>query len=223
VIPEYHEVEGDYVTFSKQWIDQLPRIMKDTASAYIFSGYTHLKSVLDAIDHAGLILKNHIIWKYQFGPFTTRKYVSSHYHVLFVVKHPQKYFFHRIEHYNLDVWDEITRTYKAHEKKNGTKLPVELVQKCIDFGTKPGDLVFDPFMGNGTTAVTAKMNFRHFFGFEINKNMRPIIEYNLNNAQTGEMYVPYQDRIPPPEKLAKIDSTYARAYEEYLRNQDDTN
>ncbi|MHA1584349.1 MAG: DNA methyltransferase [Promethearchaeota archaeon] len=40
--------------------------------------------------------------------------------------------------------------------KNGTKLPEDLVQKMIDFSSKPGDVVFDPFMGNGTSGIVAK-------------------------------------------------------------------
>ena len=108
------------------------------------------------------------------------------------------------------------------KKKNGTKLPIELIKRCIDFGTKPGDLVFDPFMGNGTSAVTAKLNFRHFFGFELNKNMTPIIEYNLSKVSTGEMYVPYHDRIPSHDDLARIDGSYARAYEEFKANLDNS-
>ncbi|MHA1682004.1 MAG: DNA-methyltransferase, partial [Promethearchaeota archaeon] len=157
VIDDYKEVIDDYAAFSRAWIKELPRLMKRTASAFIVSGWTNLKDVLVAIDEVRLHLINHVIWKYQFGPFASRKWVSSHYHVLFVVKDPKKYFYHRITHYNLDVWDDLPRTYKAKQKKNGTKLPEALVARFIDFCTKPGDLVLDPFMGNGTTAVTAKL------------------------------------------------------------------
>ena len=94
----YTEVSHtDYSEFTSSWIKELPRIMKESASAYIFSGWTHLKEVLEAIDNSDLTLINHIIWKYQFGVFTKRKFVTSHYHVLFCVKNSKKYFFNKIE------------------------------------------------------------------------------------------------------------------------------
>lgn len=198
----YEEVQpSNYSEFTKSWIQELPRIMKDTSSAYIFSGWTHLKEILEAID-SSLTLINHIIWKYQFGVFTRRKFVTSHYHVLFCVKNPKKYFFNKIEHYPEDVW-VISRKYKPGQAKNSTKLPEEVVIKCINFSTKPGDVVFDPFMGNGTTAVCAKANFRHFFGYELNPNLKDIVETNLKNVEPGSNYVPYTDLIPSMEELAK--------------------
>ena len=36
------------------------------------------------------------------------------------------------------------------------KLPEDLVQKMIDFSSKPGDVVFDPYMGNGTSGIAVK-------------------------------------------------------------------
>ncbi|MHA1340015.1 MAG: DNA-methyltransferase [Promethearchaeota archaeon] len=214
--PNYMEVTEDYREFSINWIKRLKRIMKDTASAYIVSGYTNLRYILEAIDESGLILKNHIIWKYNFGVFTKKKFVTSHYHILFLVKNNQKYFFHRIQHYNEDVWI-INREYKPNQMKNGTKLPKALIQKMIDFSSKPGDLIFDPFMGNGTTAVVAKANYRHYFGFEINEKMRPIIEEELAKTELGQDYIPYWSRLKTPEELAKIDKDYKKAYEIYLK------
>jgi tRNA G10 N-methylase Trm11 len=134
--------------------------------------------------------------------FTKRKFVTSHYHVLFCVKHPKKYFFNKIEHYPEDVW-VISRKYRPGQAKNCTKLPEEVVSKCINFSSRPGDVIFDPFMGNGTTAVCAKSNFRHFIGYELNSNLKDIIERNLKKVETGSRYVPYTNLIPSMEKLAK--------------------
>ncbi|MHA1110834.1 MAG: DNA-methyltransferase [Promethearchaeota archaeon] len=199
----YEEVSiGDYSEFTSSWIREIPRIMKDTGSAYFFSGWNHLNKVLESIYKANLKILNHIIWKYQFGVFTKRKFVTSHYHVLFCVKHPKKYFFNKIEHYPEDVW-LISRKYKPGQVKNSTKLPEEVVSKCINFSTKPGDVVFDPFMGNGTTAVCAKANYRHFIGYELNPNLKENIEINLKNTELGGKYVPYSQLKPTMEELAK--------------------
>ncbi len=193
VVEGYHEVKENYDSFTRNWISQLPRILKASGTAWIFSGWTNLRDVLDAIETTELAIINHIIWKYQFGVFTKKKFVTSHYHLLFLAKHPKDYFFNKIEHYPLDVW-EINRTYKKGERKNGTKLPTELVMRCIDFSTRPGDIVLDPFMGNATTAVACKGSYRHYIGFEINQSMKEIIDYNLNLLELGELYTPYSER-----------------------------
>ncbi len=211
----YVDVNEEYGDFTSRWIAELPRIMRDHASAYIFSGWTNLKEVLCAIADANLIVKNHVIWKYQFGVFTTTKFVSCHYHVLFVVKDERKYFFNRIQHYNEDVWT-INRPYKAGQKKNGTKLPEAVIRKCIDFSSSPGDLVLDPFMGNGTTAVVSRANFRHYLGFEINKRMRPCIESGLSAVHPGQEYVPYTERLPTIDDLKR---QYPAAYREFIKRQ----
>ena len=221
VVDEYNEVEGDYGDFSERWISELPRIMKETASAYIVSGWTNLESVLAAARKSGLKLINHIIWNYQFGPFTKIKYVSSHYHILFLAKNEEKYYFNKIEHYAEDTWlcdNEIwnlKREYRKNIEKNGTKLPVGLVQKCIDYGTEPGDLVLDPFMGNGTTAEASKGSFRYFIGFEINSKLRNIIQTNIDQMKFGKLYRQY-GKLKPIEQLKK---KYPRAYKIYKNEQ----
>jgi hypothetical protein len=120
-----------------------------------------------------------------------------------------------------DVWGDIPRTYKAREKKNGTKLPVDLIKRCIDYSSRPGDLVLDPFLGNGTTAVAAITNYRHYSGFELNKKMKRIIDYNLRECSIGGDYIPYAELLLAPEELGKKKG-YQRAYKEYLKIQSAT-
>ena len=189
----YVEIDQYYDEFSKLWISKLSRMLKDDGTAWIFSGWSNLSSILNAISGTDLNLINHVIWKYQFGVFTRKKFVSSHYHLLFLSK-SKNYFFNKIENYPLDVW-EINRTYSPNELKNGTKLPHSLVMKCIDYSSRPGDLILDPFMGNGTTAVAAKSSFRHYVGFELNKSMKKIINNNVNQIDPGSSYSKYSSRI----------------------------
>ena len=133
---------------------------------YIFSGWNRLRDILEGIDAAGLTTINHLIWKYQFGVFTKKKYVTSHYHILFVAKDAKRYTFNKIDHYPEDVW-VINREYWKGRKKTPTKLPPELVRKILMYSSNPGDLVLDPFLGSGTVAVVAQQEGRHFLGFEI--------------------------------------------------------
>jgi site-specific DNA-methyltransferase (adenine-specific) len=167
VMQGYQEIsESDYSEFTHRWMTDAARILAPDGSMYVFSGWNHLKDILEGLDEAGFTTVNHLIWKYQFGVFTKKKYVTSHYHILFVVKNPARYTFNKIDHYPEDVW-VISREYWKGKKKTPTKLPPEIVQKMLKYSSNPGDLVFDPFLGSGTVAVGAKSESRHFLGFEI--------------------------------------------------------
>jgi len=215
IVDGYVEVPSEqYEEFSRQWIAELPRILTPEGSAYIFSGWTHLRHVLNAVHAAGLTVQNEIIWKYQFGTYTKKKFTSSHYHIIFATR-GKKYFFNNISNYNEDVW-EVNRDYATGQRKNRTKLPAELVKRCIDFSSKPGDVVVDFFMGNGTTAAVAKANYRHYLGFEINEKMRSGIEKTIKSTTTGGDYVPYRRG---KEEMLEIARKYPRAYREFLRRQ----
>lgn len=167
VLEGYNEIpKEEYYSFTLKWMREVYRILRETGSMFLFSGWTNLKDVLNAIDDVGFVTINHIIWKYQFGVFTKRRFVTSHYHILFVVKREDKYKFNKVEHYPEDVW-VVNREYWTGKLKTPTKLPLQLVKKIILFASDEGDIVFDPFIGSGTVAVAAKMLGRHFLGFEI--------------------------------------------------------
>jgi len=64
-----------------------------------------------------------------------------------------------------DVWDlkKVPRKLSGHPATFHEELP----RRCIISATKEGDLILDPFMGSGTTAVAAKNTKRNFIGFEL--------------------------------------------------------
>ncbi len=192
VISNYVEIDSsDYEDFTHQWVAHVARLMKPTASFYFVSGWSHLRDALNALHASGLTLLNHIIWKYPFGVYSqAKKFVSSHYHILLAVKDLENYYFNKVDHYPLDVW-EISRNYKKKQPKNGTKLPEDVVDKMIHYSSKPGDVVLDPFMGNGTTAACAVDLFRHYMGFEINKELTDLILDNTQQWKPGGRYPQY--------------------------------
>lgn len=67
-----------------------------------------------------------------------------------------------------DIW-EITRD-RSKSKDHGATFPEELVARIIKNFTKKGDIIYDPFLGTGTTAVIAKKLERKFLGSELLKN-----------------------------------------------------
>lgn len=166
VVKGYREVpKEEYYEFSLRWIREVYRVLKREGSAYIFSGWSNLKDVLMAIDDVGFITMNHIIWRYQFGVPTKRRFVSSHYHILFCVKDRRRYKFNMVEHYPEDVWI-INREFWTGWR-TPTKLPKALIKKIILHSSDEGDLILDPFCGSGTVPVVAKALRRHYIAFEI--------------------------------------------------------
>ncbi|HET7481852.1 MAG TPA: site-specific DNA-methyltransferase [Actinomycetota bacterium] len=72
--------------------------------------------------------------------------------------------------YTLDVWDIPAES--ATRVGHPAPFPVELPQRLIDLYTYRGDIVLDPFMGSGTTAVAALRSRRHYIGFEVDERYR---------------------------------------------------
>ena len=183
VITGYNEIKReDYYDFTYSWMSEAHRILKESGSMYVFSGWNNLKDILMALDDVGFVTVNHIIWKYQFGVVTKKKFVTSHYHCLYVCKNPKKRKFFpfsrfkkqaktkegRSLHYKdkEDVWN-IKREYWTGYEKTPTKLPAELIEKIIQYSSKKGDGILDPFLGSGQVAILSKSLGRKFIGFEI--------------------------------------------------------
>ena len=64
-----------------------------------------------------------------------------------------------------DVWCVATNGYK---KAHFATFPEKLIEPCILAGSKKGDVILDPFIGSGTTAVVARKNGRDYIGIELN-------------------------------------------------------
>ncbi len=199
VLEGYNEIRQEhYFQFTLEWVREAYRILKPSGSMYLFSGWNNLKDILNALDDSGFITINHIIWKYQFGVVTRRKFVSSHYHCLFVCKddkqrkfYPfsryqkdEKNLFGRSLHYQdkEDVWT-IKREYWTGDHKTPTKLPAELVEKILSYSSVKNDIVCDPFLGSGQVAFISKRMNRHFIGFEINKEYYDFANTRLKSGR----------------------------------------
>jgi site-specific DNA-methyltransferase (adenine-specific) len=185
IISGYQEAPEDYDEFTYSWMSEAKRVLKNDGSMYIIIGHTNLRSILNSAHSLGLNLINHIIWKYNFGVNTKKKYVTSHYHVLYFSKSKKanttfnancRFGFQEKDkkggsllYQDLeDVW-VINKEYSPKQKKNQNKLPEELIKKIILYSSNEGDTVCDFFMGNFTTAYCSLSLGRHVCGYEINK------------------------------------------------------
>ncbi|MDH7593686.1 MAG: site-specific DNA-methyltransferase [Methanomicrobiales archaeon] len=183
VLDGYVEVrKEEYAEFSERWIKEAERVLRPGGSLYVVSGYTHLYEILHALRKTSLREVNHLVWRYSFGVFTKRKYISSHYHILFYEKPGGERTFNAESRFGFsersedgrspnstdreDVW-MINREYKPGRQKNRNELPIELVTKALQYSSREGDLICDFFLGGFTTAKAAIGLGRRFVGFEL--------------------------------------------------------
>ena len=69
------------------------------------------------------------------------------------------------------VWTVATRPYKG---AHFATFPPALIEPCILAGSRPGDVVLDPFMGSGTTAAVSVQHGRRYIGCELNEDYWPL-------------------------------------------------
>jgi len=215
VLNGYVEVSAkEYPEFSLKWIKEAERVLRPGGSIYIVSGYSQLRHILNALSETNLEEKNHIIWKYNFGVYTSKKYISSHYHILYYVKPNDEATFNTNAFYadcekgenggsmnyqdREDVWI-INREYKPGQVKNKNELPKSLLTKIILYSSKPNDMVCDFFLGSFSTAKVAIGLGRNACGFEINKTAFDYQIKEIEKVKSGELLT--ELRQVPKNKL----------------------
>jgi site-specific DNA-methyltransferase (adenine-specific) len=236
VLDGYVEIpEIEYPDFSMKWIREVERVLRPGGSVYIVSGYSQLRHILNALANTSLQEKNHIIWRYDFGVYTSKKYISSHYHILYYVKKGGNVTFNTNAFYadceknrkggslnysdREDVWI-INREYKPGQIKNKNELPKSLLIKMILYSSKPNDMVCDFFLGSFSTAKVAIGLGCRACGFEINKNAFDYQIKEIEKIKQGE-YLP-ELRIVPENKLINrgkplSDDEINQIYSEYIQ------
>ena len=77
------------------------------------------------------------------------------------------------------VWTVATRPYKG---AHFATFPPALIEPCILAGSRPGNVVLDPFMGSGTTASVALQHGRQYLGCELNPAYQPLQDARIADA-----------------------------------------
>ena len=82
------------------------------------------------------------------------------------------------------VW---TVTSKPYKEAHFATYPPDLIEPCIKAGSKKGDIILDPFMGSGTTAMVSKQLDRHFIGCELHDSYKTLINGRLPNTALSDL------------------------------------
>jgi site-specific DNA-methyltransferase (cytosine-N4-specific) len=139
-----------------------------------------------ALQQAGWFLRTDIIWnKPNCQPESVKDRPTRSHEYIFLFSKSERYQYDASAFRGPNsrnartVWD--INTFALREAHFAT-FPPSLVRPCVELSTQSGDLVLDPFMGSGTTAVVAYELGRRFVGVELNPEYVQIAERRLNGA-----------------------------------------
>lgn len=163
----------------KDWMPEVYRVLKDNTHFYCMTNVINLEEVLRVGRECGFKLHNVLVWeKGTTNP--NRWYMKNCEFTVFFYKGQAKTI--------NNPGSQQVHMFKnpVGDKLHPTEKPVKLFQFYIENSSNEGDLVLDPFMGSGTTAVACKKCGRNFVGFEIDSKYYEIIEERLSETKQLE-------------------------------------
>ncbi|MEN6300792.1 MAG: site-specific DNA-methyltransferase [Anaerolineaceae bacterium] len=203
--------DSEYLEWCKVWLSEMVRITKPTGSIFVHNipkWLTYFASILNEIAY----FRHWIAWDAMSNPLG-KTLLPAHYGILFYTKAPKDFKFYEIRapHKRCrvcnsylkdyggkkdqmhpfgalvsDVWTDIHRIrHNVRRDEHPCQLPIPLLERIVLMSTDPGDIVFDPFLGTGTTAIAAKTLGRHFIGIDIDPQYSEIAGNKL--AKVKEM------------------------------------
>ena len=212
-----------YQQWSESWLALALPKLKRTGSLYIFLTWRFSPEVFCYLKKK-MIMLNEIIWDRKVPSMggSTRRFSSVHDTIGFFAKTKDYYFdidsvripydaetkkarsrsifvghkWLEVGYNPKDVWS-ISRLHRIHSERadHPTQKPLEVIDRMILASCPPNGLVFDPFMGSGTTAVSAKRNGRNYVGFELNPAYCQIAEQRLAMPCNAELNFLF-DKMP---------------------------
>jgi len=82
-----------------------------------------------------------------------------------------------------DVWNDINFYDRKVKKIHSTQKPINLIDRLVNTSSNENDLVCDPFMGSGTTAMVAKSLGRHYIGCELHEGYGKLIKNRIGELR----------------------------------------
>ncbi|MGD1098384.1 MAG: DNA methyltransferase [Bryobacteraceae bacterium] len=147
-------------------------------AAYVWHASVHANEVLDGLTRTGFSYPQQIIWNKGRTVLTRTHYWYQHEPCWYVRKKNATWF--GIPGENSTVWDSPSPKFimgGSDEQKfdHPTQKPVELIRKPILNHLRKGELVYDPFLGSGTTIAAAELTERVCCGIEIDPKYVDVI------------------------------------------------
>ncbi len=202
-----HDV-NKYLSWCNEWLTEMVRITKSTGSIFVHNipkWLIYFGSYLNEI----ATFRHWIAWDAMGSPLG-KTLLPNHYGILYYVK-SDKFKFYDIRmlhkrcrncHYILqdyggkksqmhqfgplisDVWTDIHRIrHKKRRDEHPCQLPLHLIERLLLMSSDKDDIVLDPFVGTGTTAIAAKKLGRQFIGIDIDSEYVEIAQKKLEKVE----------------------------------------
>ena len=201
----YNDQFDNFLDFIKPRMQEAYRVLKPNGALYFHIDYREVhycKILLDQIFGRDCFL-NEIIWAYDYGARTNKKWPAKHDNILYYVKNPADYVF------NYDAIDRIpymapglvgpekaakgktptdtwwhTIVSPTGKEKTGypTQKPEGILRRIISASSNPGDLVLDFFAGSGTTGAVCQQLDRNCILIDNNPEAIEVMEKRLKDS-----------------------------------------
>lgn len=222
-----HDVRAwhEYEDFTRQWLTEAARLLKPTASLYVFMGVRFIATLFRLLEEDfDLLFNGWITWHYTQGMGRKRGFSPRHEDILYFTKSadftfnldevrvPQKYFRKRNNMAGAnpgDVWQFSHVHYcSAEREEHPTQKPEALMERIILASSNENDVLLDPFVGSGTTCRVAKLLQRQWIGIDLNPDYIALSERRLGEKSLLlDSCDPRLARIPkdlPPEEHSMV-------------------
>lgn len=213
----YKDQKDNYFEWQEKWIKECFRVLKPTGTFYLMTIDRNLPYTLYSMSKYGLFI-NLIKWKNVSAAHSKRQFWASTQPIVMFGKTEKYIFNtyaetretfklwskerqSRMKGQLLDYWDDIPLVYAGsivHKEailKPGTKkkahlaqMPEHLPGRTMKFSTNEGDLIYDPFMGSGTTAIAAIKLNRNYLGSEISLEYYELINDRINKYNYSSVF-----------------------------------
>ena len=199
---------SEYDNFCKKWLFECKRVLKDSGTIWIIGSYHNIFRIGYHIQNLGYWILNDVIWRKNnpMPNFRGTRFTNAHETLIWASKNKNsKYTFNyqslkclnddlqMRSDWNFPICNGSERIKKNGKKVHSTQKPESLLHRVLLASTNKDDFVFDPFLGTGTTVVTAKKMGRNYFGIEKEKKYFKIAKQRLEKTTKIEDH--YLDTI----------------------------
>ena len=201
--------EDSYDQYLDTWFPEVCKKLKPNGSLYMCGDWKCTSSLQRAIEKQLTIL-NRITWQREKGRGAKSNWKNGMEDIWFAVKvlapykvdgKPKDWDSSADGNFRLtypsNFWDDISIPFWSMPENTDhpTQKSEKLYAKLILASSKEGDVIFDPFLGSGTTSVVAKKLNRKYCGIELNEEYCLWTEKRLQMAETDKTIQGYSDGV----------------------------
>jgi modification methylase len=171
-----------YDAFTRDWLTEARRLLRKDGTLWVMGAYHNIFRIGAILQDLGFWILNDVIWR-KSNPmpnFRGRRFTNAHETLIWAARgQDSRYRFNyqamkalnddlqMRSDWTLPLCTGAERLRNAHGLKlHPTQKPEALLHRVLLASTAPDDIVLDPFLGTGTTAVVAKRLHRNFIGIE---------------------------------------------------------